>query len=79
MRVDRGTSNVGNMMAFLQYAMQILFSLLMASFMFIMLPRAQASAVRINEVLDTGARDRRSGVARASPMRARRATSSSGT
>jgi ATP-binding cassette subfamily B protein len=52
-RVDRGTSNVGNMMAFLQYAMQILFSLLMASFMFIMLPRAQASAVRINEVLDT--------------------------
>ncbi|MGO8695806.1 MAG: ABC transporter ATP-binding protein [Rectinemataceae bacterium] len=52
-RVDRGTSNVGNMMAFLQYAMQILFSLLMASFMFIMLPRAQASAQRINEVLDT--------------------------
>ncbi len=52
-RVDRGTSNVGNMMAFLQYAMQILFSLLMASMMFIMLPRAQASALRINEVLDT--------------------------
>ena len=52
-RVDRGTSNVGNMMAFLQYAMQILFSLLMASFVFIMLPRAQASAIRINEVLDT--------------------------
>jgi ATP-binding cassette subfamily B multidrug efflux pump len=51
-RVDRGTSNVGNMMAFLQYAMQILFSLLMASFMFMMVPRAQASAVRINEVLD---------------------------
>ena len=52
-RIDRGTSNIGNMMAFLQYAMQILFSLLMASFMFIMLPRAQASALRINEVLDT--------------------------
>jgi ATP-binding cassette, subfamily B, multidrug efflux pump len=52
-RVDRGTSNIGNMMAFLQYAMQILFSLLMASFMFIMLPRAQASAERINAVLDT--------------------------
>jgi ATP-binding cassette subfamily B protein len=51
-RVDRGTSNIGNMMAFLQYAMQILFSLLMASFMFMMVPRAQASAVRINEVLD---------------------------
>jgi ATP-binding cassette subfamily B protein len=50
-RVDRGTSNVGNMMAFLQYAMQILFSFLMASLLFIMLPRAQASAERINEVL----------------------------
>jgi ATP-binding cassette subfamily B protein len=52
-RVDHGTSNVGNMMAFLQYAMQILFSLLMASMLFIMLPRAQASADRINEALDT--------------------------
>ncbi|HTX74065.1 MAG TPA: ABC transporter ATP-binding protein, partial [Rectinemataceae bacterium] len=52
-RIDRGTSNVGNMMAFLQYAMLILFSLLMGSFMFIMLPRAQASALRINEVLET--------------------------
>ena len=52
-RVDHGTSNIGNMMAFLQYAMQILFSLLMASLLFIMLPRAQASADRINEVLDT--------------------------
>ncbi len=52
-RVDRGVSNVGNMMAFLQYAMQILFSLLMASLLFIMFPRAQASADRINEVLAT--------------------------
>ena len=52
-RVNHGASNVGNMMAFLQYAMQILFSLLMASMMFIMVPRAQASAERINEVLDT--------------------------
>ncbi|MCX7024630.1 MAG: ABC transporter ATP-binding protein [Spirochaetes bacterium] len=51
-RIDRGTSNIGNMMAFLQYAMQILFSFLMASLLFIMLPRAQASAERINEVLD---------------------------
>ena len=31
-RIDRGTTNVGNMMAFLQYAMQILFALLMAAF-----------------------------------------------
>jgi ATP-binding cassette subfamily B protein len=41
------------MIAFLQYAMQILFSLIMASMMFIMVPRAQASAERINEVLAT--------------------------
>lgn len=40
-------------MAFIQYAMQIMWSLLMVSMMFIMIPRAQASAVRINEVLDT--------------------------
>jgi ATP-binding cassette subfamily B protein len=52
-RVDHGTSNIGNMMAFLQYAIQILISLLMASLLFIMLPRAQASADRINEVLAT--------------------------
>ncbi|MCL6590676.1 MAG: ABC transporter ATP-binding protein/permease [Firmicutes bacterium] len=52
-RIDRGATNIGNMMAFLQYAMQIMFSLLMASLMFIMLPRAQASAGRINEVLET--------------------------
>jgi ATP-binding cassette subfamily B protein len=51
-RVDLGTSKVGDMMAFLQYAMQILFSFLMASIMFIMVPRAQASATRINEVLE---------------------------
>jgi ATP-binding cassette, subfamily B, multidrug efflux pump len=51
-RVNVGSSNVGDMMAFLQYAMQILFSFLMASIMFIMVPRAQASADRINEVLE---------------------------
>jgi ATP-binding cassette subfamily B multidrug efflux pump len=52
-RIDRGTTNIGNMMAFLQYAFQILFALLMGSLMFIMIPRAQASAERINEVLAT--------------------------
>jgi ATP-binding cassette subfamily B protein len=50
-RVNIGATNVGDMMAFLQYAMQIMFAVLMASLMFIMLPRAQASATRINEVL----------------------------
>jgi len=51
-RVDRGDMQVGDMMAFIQYAMLIMFSLIMISFMFIMIPRAEASAVRINEVLD---------------------------
>ncbi|KKM11131.1 multidrug ABC transporter ATP-binding protein [Clostridiales bacterium PH28_bin88] len=52
-RIDGGHMQVGDMMAFLQYAMQIMFSLVMLSMMFVMIPRAQASAVRINEVLDT--------------------------
>lgn len=51
-RVDQGEMQVGGMMAFLQYAMHIMFSLIMISFMFIMIPRAEASAVRINEVLE---------------------------
>ena len=51
-RVDAGMLQVGDMMAFQQYAMQIMFSLVMAIMMFVMLPRASASAVRINEVLD---------------------------
>lgn len=50
-RIDHNDMQVGALIAFLQYAMQILFSLLMVSMMFIMLPRASASAVRINEVL----------------------------
>lgn len=52
-RIDNGSMQVGDMMAFLQYAMQIMFSLVMTSLLFVMIPRAQASAVRINEVLDT--------------------------
>ncbi len=52
-RIDRGTTNVGDMMAFLQYALQILLALLMSSLLLIMVPRAQASAERINEVLAT--------------------------
>jgi ATP-binding cassette subfamily B protein len=49
--ITSGAAEVGSLMAFLQYAMQILFSLLMVSMMFVMLPRAAASATRINEVL----------------------------
>ena len=51
-RVDMGDLRVGDMMAFLQYAMQIMMSLLMVSMMFVMLPRAQASAARVNDVLN---------------------------
>lgn len=51
-RIDSGDLQVGSLMAFIQYAMQIMFSLLMVSMMLVMIPRAQASAVRINEVLD---------------------------
>jgi ATP-binding cassette subfamily B protein len=51
-RIADGNMQVGDLMAFLQYAMQIMFSLIMLSMMFVMLPRASASAVRINEVLN---------------------------
>ena len=50
-RIDHGDMQVGALLAFLQYAMQILFAFLMVSMMFIMLPRASASADRINQVL----------------------------
>lgn len=52
MRIDSGDMQVGSLMAFIQYVMQIMFSLIMVSMMFVMIPRASASAVRINEVLD---------------------------
>jgi ATP-binding cassette subfamily B multidrug efflux pump len=51
-RIDQGTMQVGAMIASLQYAMQILFAVFMVTAMFVMLPRASASAARINEVLD---------------------------
>ncbi len=52
-RIDAGYMQVGDMMAFLQYAIQILMSLVMFSMIFVMLPRASASAERINDVLNT--------------------------
>ena len=51
--VDAGTMQVGNMMAFMQYAMQIIMSFLMITMMSIMLPRASVSAKRINEIMET--------------------------
>ncbi|MBN1623280.1 MAG: ABC transporter ATP-binding protein [Clostridia bacterium] len=51
-RIDSGAMQVGDLMAFIQYIMRIMFSLMMLSMMFIMVPRASASAERINEVFD---------------------------
>jgi len=53
LRIDAGTMQIGSLLAFIQYATQILFSLLMLVMLFIMVPRAQVSAVRINKVLET--------------------------
>lgn len=51
--VDQGVMQVGDMMAFIQYTMQIIMSFLMISMVSIMLPRASVSANRIMEVLET--------------------------
>jgi len=51
-RIDAGTMQVGAMIASIQYSMQILFAVFMVTAMFVMLPRASASAARINEVLE---------------------------
>ncbi|MGL5647889.1 MAG: ABC transporter ATP-binding protein [Clostridium sp.] len=50
-KINNGTMEVGNLMAFIQYTMQIMFALIMVSMLFIMIPRAAASADRINKVL----------------------------
>ncbi len=52
-QVAEANMQVGDMMAFLQYAMQIVFSFLMMSFMFIILPRASVSGGRVADVLET--------------------------
>jgi len=51
-RIDSGNMAMGSLVAFTQYSMQIMFSMVMLSMMFIMVPRAQAAAVRVLEVLD---------------------------
>lgn len=50
-KIDAGNMMVGDLMAFMQYAMQIMFSMIMLSMMFVLIPRASASASRVNEVL----------------------------
>lgn len=54
-RIDSGHMQIGALTAFLSYIMQILMSVMMAMFMFMMIPRAAVSAERITEVLDTEA------------------------
>ncbi|MDD3520706.1 MAG: ABC transporter ATP-binding protein [Actinomycetota bacterium] len=51
-RINNMAMNVGDMVAFIQYSSMIMFSFLMGTMMFILIPRAQASADRINEVLN---------------------------
>ncbi|SNX53612.1 ABC transporter ATP-binding protein [Thermoanaerobacterium sp. RBIITD] len=52
-QIANSSMQVGDMMAFMQYAMQIIFAFLMMSMMFIMIPRASVSASRIAEVIET--------------------------
>ena len=51
--ISTGDLEIGNMLAFLQYAMQVIISFLMISMVFIMVPRAAVSVRRIGEILDT--------------------------
>ena len=53
LRVDAGAMQIGSLTAFLSYLLQILMAVMMATFMFMLLPRASVSADRIGEVLDT--------------------------
>ena len=52
-RVESGEMSIGNLTAFLQYIIQILFAIMMATFMFVIVPRAAVSSARISEVLAT--------------------------
>ena len=52
-RIDAGEMQVGALTAFLSYLMQILMSIMMATFMLVMVPRAAVCAERLTEVLDT--------------------------
>ena len=51
--ISGGNLQIGNMMAFLEYAMQVIISFLLLSMVFIMVPRAAVSVKRVGEVLDT--------------------------
>lgn len=53
-RIDSGGMQIGDLTAFLAYLMQIVMAVMMATFMFMMVPRAEVCAERVQEVLDTG-------------------------
>ena len=57
--VDNGSMSIGNLTAFMMYMIQVLFSVMMAIAMVILVPRAEASAARIQEVVDEILRDLR--------------------
>ena len=50
-RIDNGGMQIGDLMAFIQYVMQIMFALVMASMMFVMVPRAAVSANGLTKYL----------------------------
>ena len=52
-RINNEQMQIGSLIAFTQYVLQLLFSIMMVSVMFFMIPRASAAAARINEVLET--------------------------
>jgi ATP-binding cassette subfamily B protein len=51
--IDSGSMQIGSLTAFLSYLVQILMAVMMATFMFVLVPRAEVSSERIQEVLDT--------------------------
>src|SRR5690625_1645463 len=60
-RIDVGTMQIGDLMAYIQYVMLIMFSLIMTSILFVILPRASVSANRIKEVLEMEQRNNQEG------------------
>lgn len=68
-RIDSGAMQIGDLMAYIQYVTMIMMSLVMASVMFIMIPRAAVSANRINEVLEMDPTEMHEGTKKADHQR----------
>lgn len=60
-RIDQDMMHIGDLMAFIQYVMLILIALMMASMMFVIVPRASVSASRVRKVLQTELEEERGG------------------